>query len=298
MVHQMRTLTFKVSVPTDAGFIGRECPSAKCGRYFKVGENSLRDHMYCPYCGDSFPKESLFTRDQLSHIEKQAVEHGKEHVYAEIDKMFSDLARQFRSGPVRFQHKPIRYKAKPVFAKYREKEVDSELTCPECGVVFQVFGIFGFCPGCGTENQLIYDANMAILHRELATAQDKQRALRHAYSDLVSAFEAFCARRALEEFRGTNFQDLFEARRAFKEFRGIDILEGLSAGELLTLRRTFQKCNAHDHNGGVIGERFIRRVPEDTALLGQRAELSLEEFEAAANALRSVIDRLSRLARP
>lgn len=293
----MRTITFNVSIPTDAGFIGRECNSSRCGRYFKVQQDALRDFMYCPYCGDRFSKESLFTNDQLRHMEEQVVERAKEHLYGELDKMFGSLAREFHTGPVRFKHKPIRYKSKPVPAKYREKQVDSQLTCPECGVVFQVFGIFGFCPGCRTENQLIYDANMTILRQELANAPDRQRALRHAYSDLVSAFEGFCARRALKEFRGTNFQDLFEARRAFKEYRGLDIIEGLSADELLTLRRAFQKRHAYVHNGGVIGDRYVRKVPEDSALLGQRADLSLEEFEAAAKLLRTVIGRLATLDR-
>src|SRR5437763_1221827 len=185
----MGTLTFTVMFPTEAGFIGRECDSVNCGRYFKVHEDSLRDHMYCPYCGDQFAKESLFTPDQLKHAEAQAVELAKEHVYGEIDKMFGNLAGKFRSGPLRITHKPIRYRAKPVPPAYREKDVDSELGCPECGVVFQVFGIFGFCPGCRTENQLIYDANLAILRQEFANANDRDRALRHAYSDLVSTFE-------------------------------------------------------------------------------------------------------------
>ncbi len=295
---EMKTLTFTITLPTAAGFIGRECNSSSCGRYFKVHDNSLRDHMYCPYCGERFPKESLFTREQLKYAEKQAVEQAKEFAYAEIDKMFSGLAREFRTGPVRIEHKPLRYRAKHVLPRYREKDVDSELACPECAVVFQVYGIFGFCPGCRTENQLIYDANIAILRQELACAREHYRALRHVYSDLVSTFEGFCARRAGKDFQGTNFQDLYEARRAFKQKRGLDILEDLSSRELLVLRRVFQKRHVHIHNNGLIGDRYVRKVPEDSALLGQRAELSLEEFEAAARALRGVIDRLATLPRP
>ena len=294
----MKTLTFTVTFPAQAGFIGRECNSSSCGRYFKVHENSLRDHMYCPYCGIRFPKDSLFTRDQLAHAENQAVELAKEHAYAEIDKMFAGLARKFRTGPVRFEHKPVRYRAKQILPRYSEKDVDSELQCPECGVVFQVFGIFGFCPGCRAENQLVYDANISILRQELANAQDQHRALRHLYTDLVSTFEGFCVRHAGESFQGTNFQDLFEARRAFKEHKGVDILEGVSTEELLVLRRVFQKRHALIHNNGLISDRYVRKVPEDSALLGQSAELSVDEFEFAARVLRVVIDRLAILPRP
>jgi hypothetical protein len=81
----------------------------------------------------------------------------------------------------------------------------------------------------------------------------------------------------------------------FKKHRGVDILENLSPRELLTLRRAFQKRHAHVHNNGVIGGRYIQKIPEDSALMGQRAELSIEEFESAAKLLRSVIDRLASL---
>jgi len=288
----MSTVSFTVTFPTEAGFIGRECNAANCGRCFKVHEDSLRDELYCPYCGQRFRKDELFTRDQLRYAEEQGVELAKEYMYGEIDKMFANMARRFRSGPVRMTQNPIRYKAKTVAPAYREKRVDSELSCPDCTVVFQVFGVFGFCPGCRSENQAVYDANLAILRLELAAAKDQGRALRHAYSDLVSAFEHFCVGRASKEFRKAQFQDLFEARRAFKEQRGVDILTGLSADETLTLRRVFQKRHANIHNRGLIGERYVRKVPEDARLIGQRAELSLEEFEAGARALRSVIDRI------
>ncbi len=162
----------------------------------------------CPYCAEKFKKDQLYTKDQLEHAENQATELAKEYMYGEIDKMFGNFASRNRGGLIKFTHTPIRYKAKPVVARYREREVDSELTCPECGVIFQVFGIFGFCPGCRSENQAIYDANLAIVRQEIANAPDRDRALRHAYSDLVSAFESFCIRRAPAECRGTNFQDL------------------------------------------------------------------------------------------
>jgi hypothetical protein len=288
----MSTVSFTITFPTEAGFIGRECNSANCGRYFKVHENSLREEMYCPYCGQRFHRDQLFTRDQLKHAEEQGVELAKEYMFGEIDKMFGRMASRFRSGPVRMTHTPIRYKAKPASPAYREKAVDSELSCPDCRVLFQVFGVFGYCPGCRSENQAVYDANLGILRRELATATDQGRALRHAYADLVSSFEHFCIGRASEEFRQTQFQDLFEARRAFKEQRGVDILGGLSADELLTLRRVFHKRHAHTHNRGIIGDRYVRKVPEDAKLLGQPAQLSLEEFEVGAKALRSVVDRI------
>jgi hypothetical protein len=294
----MSTLSFHISIPTDAGFLGRECNGPNCRRYFRVQEASLRESMFCPYCGEQFTKNDLFTTDQIAYVREQGIELAKEHMYREFDKMFAGLARDFKSGSVKLTHTPLRYQAKTVTPTYREHEVDTELRCPDCSVIFQVFGVFGFCPGCRCENQAIYDANLAILRRELSTAADRPRALRHAYSDLVSAFEQFCAKKATDAFRNANFQDLFEARRAFKEHRSLDILANLADEDVLTLRRAFQKRHAHVHNRGIVGDRYIRKIPEDAALLGQPAQLSIEEFERAAVLLRAVIDRLAQLGAP
>lgn len=285
-------LSFTVSVPTADGFLARECNSSTCGRYFKVHESSLADQVHCPYCGERFHKNDLFTKQQAKHVEAQAVEKAKEEVFGQIDKMFGKMARQFRSGPVTVKHKPMRYRARRVSATYCDQEVDSELVCPTCDTQFQVFGIFGYCPGCATENLQIYDANIAIVRQEVASASDKDRALRHAYSDLVSTFEGFCRKSAPPELENTNFQDLFVARRAFRTHCGVNILEGLASESLLALRRVFQKRHVHIHNNGKISERYVRKIPEDSALLGMNAPLSIDEFEIAASALRTVIDHV------
>lgn len=67
-------LHFRVGFPTDEGFFGRECNNPECCRYFKVHEDSIKPHMHCPYCGEEFPNDQLWTRDQLQYIER-VVEH-------------------------------------------------------------------------------------------------------------------------------------------------------------------------------------------------------------------------------
>jgi Site-specific recombinase XerD len=84
-------MSFTVTFPTEGGFLGRECKGKECGRYFKVHENSLRDPMYCPYCGKRFSKDDLFTGDQIKHAQEQGVELAKEYMYGEIDKMFAKM---------------------------------------------------------------------------------------------------------------------------------------------------------------------------------------------------------------
>jgi predicted Zn-ribbon and HTH transcriptional regulator len=224
------------------------------------------------------------------------VEEARKHTYDELDKMFGRLARKSRASKyVRLEHKPIRYRKKPVRPKYKELQVDSELTCSECGFPFQVFGIFGYCPGCRSENVWIYDANFAIIEQELSSSSDPQRALRHAYSDLVSTFEFFCRSKARSITTETaRFQVLSNTRKFFKRHLGTDIFDGLSNDDILTLRRVFQKRHLYEHAQGVINEKYTKMIPEDAKLLGTQAELSLDELRHAAEVLRHVLDNLSR----
>jgi len=287
-------ISFEVSLPTDEGFVGRSCNDPDCRRYFKVNVDSLKDRMFCPYCGTQFSNDELWTTDQLEYLQKATLEKAREAIFAEVDRMFGKLARRTsRNKYVKITHKPIHYRARTVLPGYTEQQVDSELKCPECGFIFQVFGIFGYCPGCRSENLLIYDANLAIIRQEISTSSDPDRALRHAYSDIVSTFEFFCSTKAaLITRETTRFQRLFDSRRFFKRVSGVDIFEELSDSDLLVLRRVFEKRHVYEHNRGIISERYARMIPEDSHLVGQEAELSLDELISAARLLRQVLDSL------
>src|SRR4051794_18074419 len=86
-------------------------------------------------------------------------------------KAFSGPGWTFKPGP--------RPPPSPAPEPPLDPAVDSELKCPSCATRFQVDGIFGYCPGCKSENLLIYDANLAIIKRELATTGGETRKLRH-----------------------------------------------------------------------------------------------------------------------
>lgn len=291
----MSRITFTVSIPTDEGFIGRQCNHPDCTRYFRVQSTCVRDRMYCPYCGTLASNHLLHTKAQALHLRQVAKEKALEYAHNEIDKMLGNLAREFRGNAFfKFKHTPTRYRAKPVNPRYKEHKVDSELLCPTCSFRFQVFGIFGFCPGCGIENMLVYDANLTIICRDIEGSANPTRSLRHAYGDLVSTFQIFCSRKA-EAWKGEKptFQELFPTRKYFKEQAGVDIFEGLTISDLLTLRRLFQKRHVCQH-AGKITEQYIKKIPEDRELLGCDVPLSLAEFREAADVLRRVLDKLCR----
>ncbi len=289
-----KIIQFQVSVPTDEGFIGRSCGNSQCGKYFKIKLDSIQDNMFCPYCGLQFSREQLWTKDQEALFRVAAAEQAKELMYAEIDKMFGDLARKTRGNKhFTFKHKPVSYRAKSIHPTYQEKPVDSEIVCTRCQFPFQVFGIFGYCPGCGSENLRIYDANLEIIKQEITNSTNKQRALRHAYGDTVSTFEIVATARAVAITHDTtNFQDLYGTRKFFKKRTGQDIFDGIEIPKIRQLQRLFQKRHVYEHNNGIMGSRYVQKMPEDAHLKDQAAVLSVEEWELAATTLRHILDRL------
>lgn len=290
----MKSKTFEISIPTRDGFLGNECNNRTCKKYFKVSVSNINEKMYCPYCGVLAPKMDLRTKAQEKYIHDAAMEKAKEIAYKEIDKSFAKMARSFRSNKfISFENKPINYKAKRIIPRYKESKVDTQLTCPECQSTFQVFGIFGFCPSCRSENLIIYDTNISIIERGYEGATNKERALRHIYSDLVSAFENFCKKKQDKSVEiNLNFQELFEARKYFKKQDGKDIFDNLNESELLTIRRVFQKRHLYTHSDGTINEKYIKKIPEDKKLLGEKAILNFEEFKIATSILRKVVDNI------
>ncbi|WP_429072079.1 hypothetical protein [Aeromonas veronii] len=286
-------ITISVNIPSKEGFIGRACNNPDCKQYFKIGEDSYSEKMYCPYCGDSFNSKELLTTDQVNHVNDVAKQEALEYMQKQIQDMLKKTLGSSSSKRTGITYKPGKIQKKIVRPLYEEREVDSEIMCPECNTKFQVYGVFGFCPGCREENLIIYEANIKIIKSEISSSSSPERQLRHAYNDLVSTFEKICLRKASKvSDQKVNFQVLFDARRFFNKYVSVDILENLDQDKLLALRRLFQKRHLYTHSDGIINEQYIKKIPEDVALLGGKALLSVSEFEMASSALRIAIGDL------
>tara|TARA_R110002049_G_C9037351_1_gene552488 strand:+ start:62 stop:952 length:891 start_codon:yes stop_codon:yes gene_type:complete len=289
-----RYKTFKIAIPTDAdGFVGRACDAPGCKQYFKVYVPDHRENLHCPYCGVKFSRNNLFTQPQLKYAKEAAIEEARDYAIGEVQKMFKNAFR----GSKNIKYTPGRRPRKKIVRpRYVERQVDTEFECADCSTRFQVYGIFGYCPGCSCENLQIYDANWVNIKRKLDAEPDKDRQLRHAYGDLVSTFEVFCTRKAkrVSQEKG-NFQVLFDARKFFKNHAGVDILANIAVADLLALRRVFQKRHVCIHVGGEITDRYVKMIPEDKALLGTQVVLTVEELDTAAIAMRIALGELVRM---
>lgn len=283
----MSYISFKISIPTDdRGFIGRACDSTGCHQYFKIFATDHKEKLYCPYCAAKFSKNDLLTGDQHKYVMKVAEEEATVYAAKEVEKMLKNAFQGSSCKKSGISYTPGRINKRQVRPHYRERKVDTELRCPTCETRFQVNGIFGYCPGCREENLSIYDTNWDIIKKEIESSENPQRALRHAYSDLVSTFENFCKRKATKLTSETcNFQKLFEARKFFKRHASIDIFNSLDTDSWLALRRLFNKRHVCIHCDGQITDKYTRMVPEDSKLLNQQVVLEFDELEDAATAI-------------
>ena len=234
-----------------------------------------------------FDKSELHTTDQVEYLNKAAQAEAEAYIQNELNKMLKKTFGSSSAKRAGLSYKPGKIRKKNVIPNYQERKVDSELSCPSCSTKFQVYGVFGYCPGCKEENMLVYDANLNIIKNEISNSNNPERQLRHTYGDLVSTFENFCKRKAKKISNETlNFQVLFDARKYFKKYAHIDILENIPKEELLALRRVFQKRHLYIHSDGTVTEKYVQKIPEDKELLGNKAPLSIEEIELAAEGMR------------
>lgn len=278
----MSTIEYKISFPTDNGFWGRECNI--CHKYFKIDSDKIKDNLFCPYCGDLQPNKELWTKEQNEITGKIASEVGKRFVEDEMEKMLKDIFKDSKTTT----YTPGSRTEISQPTSHVEKEVDSEIKCPTCDMRFQVYGIFGFCPGCKEDNILIYEANLNILLQEIDNSKDQNRTLRHAYNDLVSTFESYCKRVSQKHNLGVvNFQNLKNTKDNFKK-DGLNIYEGITDIEKTKIKRVFEKRHAYQHSKGKITAEFIKNIPEDAKLIDTLAVLSRSEFLEGIEILKKI----------
>ena len=142
----------------------------------------------------------------------------------------------------------------------------------------------------------MYDANWEIIKKEILASVNKESSIRHAYSDLVSTFESFCRKKAkLISIEKGRFQNIEHTRQLFKERLKIDLFQDLEQKDIRKIKRVFEKRNIAEHNAGIISKRYVEQIPEDVGLLGQKAELSIDELESASKILKVMLDKFMQI---
>src|SRR5260221_4993003 len=154
----------RVNLPTDEqGYTGRECPDPDCLGYFKVmfgtgikGEGPC----HCPYCGHTDGHDKFFTTDQIEYLQSIAANAVGKILFKQLKKLESHNRPQ--RGFINLTWK-VTEEPHPIY-HYQEGQLETDVICDVCTLRYAIYGVFAFCPDCGTHNSLqILQKNLEVV---------------------------------------------------------------------------------------------------------------------------------------
>jgi hypothetical protein len=298
----LNSLGTQFSIPItvdDDGYLGRECPEQDCLGYFKITPGTGVKGpapCFCAYCGHTGESNTFFTREQIEFAKSVVLRKVTDALHKDLKSLEFEHKPQGLFGiglSLKVQRStplPIRY--------YREKELETAITCDSCTLRYAIYGVFGWCPDCGVHNSLqILVKNLELARKELALAATAETDLTthlvgDALGNAVSAFDGFgrelCQRKSSE----IRFQNLAAARRKVHDAFGFDFADALRPDEWDAACRAFQKRHLLAHKMGVIDDDYIRKANDTGAILGRRIALSQVEVETSISIVEAMGRRL------
>lgn len=312
-LRSLRSLNDRIAVriPPDAdGFTGRECPVPKCLGYFKVkfgtGLKGIGLPCHCPYCGHIAAHDHFWTRDQIEYAKSVALSKVADAVHNDLKSMEFDIKPKGAFG-IGLSMKVERRGHVPIH-NYREKALETIVTCDSCTLEYAVYGVYAFCPDCGKHNSLqILEKNLDLARKELdlSTKQSDVELGRYLDEDslenCVSAFDAFgreTCRIAADKSSNPgkagslSFQNLRRANTQLQAIFGIDMSKEVDPLEWRHIELCFQRRHLIAHRAGVVDEEYLRETGESRNLLGKRIYISRIDVQSLAQVLLRMGQRL------
>jgi hypothetical protein len=298
----IRGLGNRVSVPInmdDHGYLGRECPVEECQGYFKITPGTGVQGpapCHCPYCGHTGDNSMFWTQDQIEYARSVALRAFTDALQKDLKSMeFEDrpqggfgigMSMKFTPG---VPH-PIKY--------YKEKELETQVTCDSCTLRYAIYGVFGWCPDCGIHNSiqiLIKNLELASKELTLAEAADKELAENltgDALENVVSVFDAFGRQICATKTADIQFQNLAAGRRRVQDAFGFDFADALTSDDWESVCRVFQKRHLLAHKMGVVDDDYLKKARDPQAILGRKVGISRDEVVATIRLVQALGERL------
>lgn len=289
--------TIKFSIPMkndEEGFFGRECPNEECLGYFKIelGTGLQGEDLpcHCPYCGHVGPHDTFWTQDQLEYARSAAMREVQKYVGDMLKRTFPP-SRPRRSDfiSITFQYKPGT--PLPLY-RYEERQLETSLVCSECGLRYAVYGVFAYCPDCGSHNSLqILETNLDLASKELDLSVTVEGSLADqlvadALENGVSAFDAFGRElfrvnsglsTAPDEVARISCQNLESLKSRVSKLFGIDLTTPFTVEDWRLLVQGFQKRHLIAHRMGVVDQAYISNSGDLRAVVGRKVDLDSNE---------------------
>ena len=287
----------KVQILVDEdGMTGRECPNPDCKRYFKIkfgtGLKGEKLPCHCPYCGHTDGQDHFWTPDQIEYARSVMVNEVSIALKADAMEWDRELRRSTRNSFIKLS---MEYKghAHPIY-RYRERQLETKVTCDICTLEYAIYGLFAFCPDCGTHNSMqILKKNLDLVEKLLTLAEEESdpelnellivKALETAVSTFDGFGRAYCEANAgqathTDQTKKLSFQNLGEARSSFLTLFGRDFGQNLTTSEWEFVMRCFQKRHLFAHRMGIVDSAYQRKSNDQEAKVGRKIRITAEEL--------------------
>jgi hypothetical protein len=294
-VNDNDTQEFRVSIPTDKdGLTSRQCP--KCQAYFKIrfgtGLKGKDLPCHCPYCGRTGEPSSFHTKEQVEYARSVVLNQVTQDLLDRLKEMEFDHPAQGAFGigvsmKVRGEPHPIHY--------YRDKQLETQIICDSCTLLYAIYGVFAFCPDWGVHNSLqILNKNFEIIEKEINLAGTVESDLAEhligdALENVVSAFDGFgrsvCrafSTRASAPSKAENisFQNLNGGKKRVQDLFGFDLNVCVTPDEWDSAIRGFQKRHLITHKMGIVDAEYLSETRDPQAAVGRKVSLTPDEVKA------------------
>jgi hypothetical protein len=308
-LRNLRRLGNRIEVPLrtdDNGYLGRECSESECEGYFWVrpgtGLTGEDVACHCPYCGHRDSPNAFYTKEQIEYAKSVALRQITDAFRRDLRQLeFSHPPRGMFGIGISMKLQPGR----PVpIRHYREKALETFITCAACTLDYAVYGVFGYCPDCGEHNSLqILERNIDLTRRQVALAEtvsaaDLQRhLLEDALENCVSAFDGFGreavrvrAAQSADPARcaAVSFQNLDKAGALLQKLFGVDLTTAVAAEIWATAHRGFMKRHVIAHRAGVVDQAYLDQTRDLSAVVGRKVALERDEVIDVADAVLAI----------
>ncbi len=191
---------------------------------------------------------------------------------------------------------PIRY--------YREKRLETAVVCDSCTLEYAIYGLFGFCPDCGSHNSFqILNKNLDLVVKQvdLAATLGEETLRRHLIEDAlencVSAFDGFgresCRIRAhlskdATRSQSISFQNPNGFAKRLQDLFAVNVRNAVTPSEWVSIHKGFMKRHVVAHRSGVVDAQYIDETSDSEAVVGRRIPLEEQEVRTLTELLRSL----------
>jgi len=279
-----------VGIPVDEdGMLGREC--LECEEYFKIKPGTGLDTTYChcPYCDYEGEGDTFWTPEQIEYAQSiainQVIDQHINPTFEKLRKSFRDLERRTRGGMIEFRFRSSKANLNLPVKYYSEKELETTVTCDNCGLVFSVYGVFARCPDCACINAFtVFEKSILVIQKKLELLHNPEipevlrvDSMKYFLSEAISVFDGLGKelQKQHPEIFPPNVRNLFQKLYVLDEKMNCEISNNHK--NFNQLLKMFQVRHLYEHNMGVIDDDFARKIPHLNSLKGKKYNLTYIE---------------------